>query len=214
MIATFIRNQLVGLGTALLIAHGALAQDDGANAEAGARQTLQIEVQNDTRLPDGKSAFIEGTTDAIGQKFLLEGTEVTQPIIVGVYTEHPDDDVRVQIVKDHWDRPEREASTAGSGKAEFEFRTFDGFKLNISAPQETAYQLVVWVGNEPPLAIPSIASPASTFTDPAASANADRDGPSASHAGISLSPLELALIGMLVLVGGVLVALLVRRKSS
>lgn len=211
MIVISIRKQWIALAIALLVAHGAWAQDDGA--EAAARQTLQIEVQEDARLPDGKSAFIEGTTDAIGQKFLLEGTEVTQPIIVGVYTEHADDDVRVQLVKDNWDQPEREASTAGSGKAEFDFRTFDGFKLKISSPHETAYQLVVWVGNEPPLAMPAVATPASMFADSDSQAQTGSEQP-ATRGGVSLSYFELSLIGLLILVCGALVALLIRRKSA
>lgn len=192
------------------------AQDE----EAEERPVMQIELESDARMPGGKSAFLQGDADATDQWFVVQETDVVQPISVGVYTRDPGDEVRVRIVKDDWDKPEREADTGGSGKAEFYFRTFDDFKIGIDAETPTAYQLVVWVGDEPLMAPPSIAVPASKYVEPAAKATDGRPADSSANPaekpdGISLSYLEMGLLALLltIIVGFAAVKLSRRKKN-
>lgn len=192
------------------------AQDE----EAEKRPVMQVEVEPDSRMPGGKSAFLEGEADATDQWFMVQGTEVMQPISVGVYTRDPGDEVRVRIVKDDWDKAEREANTSGGGKAEFHFRTFDNFKIGVDAKTPTAYQLVVWVGDELQVAQPSIAVPASTYVEsatnvndvhPADSSATSREKPN----GISLSYLEIGLLALLLaIIVGFAAVKLSRRKNN
>lgn len=192
------------------------AQDE----EAEERPVMQIEVEPDARMPGGKSAFLEGEADTTDQWFMVQGTDVMQPISVGVYTRDPGDKVRVRIVKDDWDKPEREADTGGGGKAEFYFRTFDNFKIGVDADTPTAYQLVVWVGDEIQVPPPAIAVPASDYVEPPANAPGGRgDGSVASRGakndGISLSYLEMGLLVLLLtIIVGFAAVKLSRRKNN
>lgn len=169
--------------------------------EAVERPIAQIDVSPDPRMAGGESAFLEGDAEAAVQWFVVGDLDVMQPISVGVYTRGRGDDVRVRIVKDDWDKPEREASTGGTGKAEFYFRTFDDFKIGVDAKVPTRYQLVVWRGDEIQVAPPAIAVPASEFLEPANEAapqgGGSAAGRSAVKGGVSLSYLELALLGLL-----------------
>ena len=176
------------------------------------RSLMQIEVKPDERIAKGKSAFIHGETDAIGDKFLVEGIDVMQPVYVGVYTKNADDKIRVRIVKDNWDKAEREENTDGTGKAEFTFRTYDGFKIGIDAKEDTEYQIVVWVGDEISDDLPAIAVPASDYVEREDKTNPDVNSKSDE---VSFSYLELGLIGLvfLLLVGSGVAFMLLRKKK-
>jgi hypothetical protein len=198
---------------------GVLGANAIAQEESEAPPVQTIELQADDRVPDGKAAFLQGETDSAGRRFLVEATEVMQPITVAVYTQKPEDDVRVQIVKGDWDKPVREARTGDTRIAEHNFRTFDGFNIRVDADKPTEYQLVVWVGNELAIPAPSIAVPASEYVEPAAASGQavaqSEDKPAASSGGgVSLSYLELALIIALVAVAAILAVVLLRRKKS
>lgn len=190
--------------------------DAHAQDESEERVIYRIEPAADERIPEGKSSFLQGETDAEGTRFLVEGTGILQPIAVGVYTKNPDSKLRVRVVKDSFDKPERDAATDGEGRAEFKFRTFDSFKLWITADEPTEYQLVVWIGDEIALPIPSVAVPASEFREPAGGATpAGASAPASAGGGVSLSYLELGLIATLLLVVvGFALFIVSRRKAS
>ncbi len=184
----------------------ARAQDSGEEK----RPIYPVEFKDDPRFPGGKSAFIHGTADAIGYRFVVEGTELEEPIAVTVLTQNSGEAIKAVIVKDNWDAPEREASTAESGRADFRFRTYDGFKIGLSSDTPTDYQLIVWIGAPLPVEIPSIAVPASAFQG----ATPVSGDPPASRGGIALSWLELGLMLAVLAMGGAFVALLVTRRKS
>ena len=196
-----------------------------AQEESSEENTVYaIEVKPDDRIPEGRSAFLQGEADAKGQKLLLEGLYLDDPISISVFTEHPGEKVRVRLVKDSWDKPERDAETDDERRVDFQFRTFDGFKIWITADTPTPYQLVVWVGDKVQLPVPSIAVPASDYREgqgassPAAPEDASiatPAAPTAAKAGVSLSYLELGLIAALLLVVIAFGAfLLLRRKPG
>lgn len=192
------------------------AQDEEAKEN---RPVMQIEIAPDSRMPGGKSAFLQGEADTTDQRFIVQDTEVMQPISVGVYTREPGDDVRVRIVKDDWDKPEREANTGGSGKAELYFRTFDNFKIAVNAETPTEYQLVVWVGDEIEMTPPAIAVPASDYVEPATSADGGRAAGSRANSrekndGVSLSYLEIGLLALLLIIGVAFAAVKLSRRQE
>lgn len=189
-----------------------------AQDEAPEENTVYaIEVKPDDRIAEGRSAFLQGEADEAGQKFSLEGLYLDDPIVVSVFTQHPGETVRVRLVKDSWDKPERDEQTNDQQRADFRFRTFDGFKIWITADTPTAYQLVVTVGDKLPLPVPSIAVPADEYVEGhSSSAPAPEAAPAApAGAGVSFSYLELGLIAALLLVIVAFGAfLLMRRKSG
>ncbi|MCY7354273.1 MAG: hypothetical protein LH470_04200 [Lysobacter sp.] len=192
------------------------AQDE----EAEERPVMQLELKPDELMPPGQAAFMQGEADQLGHRFLVEGTALSQPISVAVLTQYPEDKVRVRVVKDDWDVPERDEETGADKKVELTFRTFDGFKLWITAEKPTDYQLVVWVGEPVEAPLPSIAVPASKFVEGQMAAPSRADAELAANVGekpgkISLSRLELGLIVTLLLLGGAFAAfLLMRRKRT
>jgi hypothetical protein len=212
MTSAYIRAGLLYL---LLGSSFAIAQGDAEQAEPEARSLMQIEVKPDERIPEGKSAFIKGGADKIGDKYLVEGIELTQPIHVGVFTKNAGEKVRVRIVKDDWEHAEREENTNDTGKAEFKFRTFDNFKIWVTADQETPYQLMVWIGDEINTNQPPVAVPASEYVEPKDGADTSHNNKAekTSSNGVSFSYLELGLIGAVILLVLGFVVILLRKKN-
>ena len=182
-----------------------LAQDE-APSDAPIVYEMQLSPKPD--FPNGEAVYLQGEADASGHRYSLAGTELNQPIMVSVLTQDPTDDVRVRIVKDDWDAPDRDVHTTGEKRVNLGFRTFDGFKLWVTADKPTDYQLIVWVGAPMEVELPPLAEPASTFVEPEGTG-------AASGSGVSFSYLELILAGVLALVVLALLAfLLLRRKAN
>lgn len=205
----------VSLITALLLA-GSASVHARAPAEEPAGFTLfGLELTPKDDFPNGNATYLEANADAQGQRYSLTGTELDQPILVSVLTRNASDKVRVRIVKDDWDAPDRDVSTAGGKRLDMGFRTFDGFKLWVTADKPTDYQLIVWVGDAMEIALPPIAQPASTFVQKPGVAVAEEPASETSKSGLSLSYLELALGGaLLLMIAGLLMFLLMRRKPA
>lgn len=175
-----------------------------AQADDDATIAYEIELQDDARMPGGRAAFLEGEADADGTRFFVPGTELMQPISVGAYTRTPSESLRLEVLKDDWSKPIRDVVTE-NGRADVHFRTYDGFRLRVSADQPTDYQLVVWVGNEQTPRLPPVTVPASAYVEPAAAPTAaGAAAGSATDGGNASSPLLLILIGVaaVLLIGG------------
>ena len=206
-------SQLVLFACLACILHGAVAQD-AATTEDG--PTLYgVELEPKAEFPDGKAQYLEARASAIGQQYKVDGTDLDQPILVSVLTRDPADVVRVRLAKVSFDEPDRDEVTTGATRLDFGFRTFDGFKIWATADKPTDYQLIVWVGDPIPEALPSVAVPASKYVEPTAAPGSPMAGPgSPAASGVTFSKLELALGGaLLLMILGALVFFL-RRKSS
>jgi len=157
---------------AVLLAALSLAAAAPSIAQAGdgdqVRTVYDIELKEDARIATGKSAFLKGTATPYGHQFQVEGTALDQPISVGLYAVDPARPLRIRVVKDSFGEPVREVQTDAQGRAELYFRTYDGFKLWVSAAEPSDYQLVVWLGEELVAPPPPAAIPASEYAaDPA-----------------------------------------------
>lgn len=221
----------------LLAAACALASPAFAQEEETAPDPVvyPVELKEDERLADGVSAFLQGETDAEGQRFSIAETQVMQPISVWAVSKESGKTVRLRIVKDNWDLPDREADSASTGVAEAHFRTYDGFKILVAADNPTKYALIVWVGKEIDLPVPSVAMPMSEYVKSQAMAKSGSDNagaepsseapaiatPAIAASGsdgnrVSLSYLEIGLIALVLLLcagfGGFVLTR--RRKTS
>lgn len=183
-----------------------------AFADDPVRTIYDIELQPDARIHGGKSAFLQGTATPYGHQFQVQGTELDQPIAVGLYTRDPSHPLKLRVVKDSFKEPVREEQTDADGRIDLRFRTYDRFKLWVAAEQPTDYQLVVWVGDEMPSAAPPPPAvvPASEYVEPPASAKAPVAG---MDGGWSKREIAMAaVLGLVLLIGGGM--LFLRRKPA
>ena len=183
-----------------------------AFADDPVRTIYDLELQPDARIHGGTTAFLQGTATPDGHQFQVQGTELDQPIAVGLYTRDPSHPLKLRVVKDSFKEPVREEQTDADGRIDLRFRTYDGFKLWVAAEQPTDYQLVVWVGDEMPSAAPPPPAvvPASEYVEPPASAKAPVAG---MDGGWSKREIAMAaVLGLVLLIGGGM--LFLRRKPA
>lgn len=202
-------NSLAALLFAATLSAGAVGP---AFADDPVRTIYDIELQADARIHGGKSAFLQGTATPYGHQFQVQGTELDQPIAVGLYTRDPSHPLKLRVVKDSFKEPVREEQTDADGRIDLHFRTYDGFKLWVAAEQPTDYQLVVWMGDERPAAAPPPPAvvPASEYVEPPTSARAPAAG---MGDGWSKREMGLAIVlGLVLLIGGGM--LFLRRKPA
>jgi hypothetical protein len=104
----------------------------------------------------------------------------------------------------------QELVTDENGRIDLHFRTYDGFKLWVSADQPTDYQLVVWVGKEEVLQPAPAVVPASQYVAP------DGSKSLTNVAGVNSGQIPWLKIGLgilvLILIAGAV--LFMRRKST
>ncbi len=206
------KRQTHSLAVLLCAAVLAIGITTPAFADDPVRTIYDIELQPDARIHGGKSAFLQGTATPYGHQFQVQGTELDQPIAVGLYTKDPSHPLKLRVVKDSFKEPVREEQTGADGRIDLRFRTYDGFKLWVAAEQPTDYQLVVWVGNEMPSAAPPPPAvvPASEYVEPPASAKSPVAG---SGGGWSKREMAMAAaLGLMLLIGGGM--LFLRRKPA
>jgi hypothetical protein len=172
-------------------------------------QIWNVELEPDERFGNAHVAVLEAATDAVGQRYIVKGLKVIEPVSVIVVTATADEQVDVALLKWSWDDPpERNGSTRGSGKVQFDFRTEGDLLIDVRSPAETPYQLVVWKGPELPVLIRD------GFVSPKEFARRRRrQAQGATGAGGTSPPLLMAT-GLLGGVVVVLAAVVLRRKAS
>lgn len=112
-------------------------------------QEFRVVPKQDPRVPNGKVMALQGTVGQGGEKFIVEGLGILQPVEVTLLSKDPDADLTLQVCKFDWKKPERSGSTKGTGVQTFKLRTEGDLKIFVASSQgERPYQLVVWVGDE------------------------------------------------------------------
>lgn len=102
-----------------------------------------------TEIRAGKVAGVEGTATTAAQRFLVDGLDVLQPVLVVLTAEQSNDDIRVRLAKWSWDDSQREGSTRGQGVWSSRLRTQGELRIAVWSPESSArYQLAVWVGDK------------------------------------------------------------------
>ena len=112
-------------------------------------QEFKIVPKQDPAVQNGKVMALQGTVGQGGEKFILEGLGILQPVEVTLLSKDPDSDLTLQLCKFDWKKPEKTGSTKGTGIQTFKVRTEGDLKIFVASSQgEQPYQLAVWVGDE------------------------------------------------------------------
>ncbi len=173
--------------------------------EQTTRTVYDIELKDDAKIADTRSAHLKGIATPYGDQYQVLGTQLLEPVSVGLYTRQPNQKIYLRVVKDDWSKPVQELSTNENGRIDLHFRTYDGFKLWVSADEPTDYQLVVMVGKEEQWEPAPAVVPASEYVAPDGSKGVTANG------GFPWLKIALGVLGLLVIAGFIL---FMRRKSA
>ncbi|MEP2057914.1 MAG: hypothetical protein ABJJ05_08920 [Maribacter litoralis] len=107
-----------------------------------------LEFSPDSQNKEVVSAYMKGTTEKDSLRFWAEGTIFTQKIMVTVFTENKNDQVKVDIVKNHWEDSKLSGITKnGSFQESFDTAGKFGIVITSKTPNIPFY-LAVWTGGE------------------------------------------------------------------
>jgi len=227
---TSAQSRATGLTCATLVvvglAFGAVAF--GAAKEPPAKPLALKKVAG---LANGKIAYVVGKTARDGQRFYASNLLVTQPVLVTLKADNPEDDIRLNVTKAQWSKAEREVSTGAQGRVQVAFRTQGEFGLAVSgADVGKPYRMAVWIGDEVKRPMPAVVvakskwkpgAAAAPVTGPAEGAPERRATP-ATHPGTADSApggsgggsLAIwAIVGLLAVIAGLLFALLRKKRE-
>lgn len=118
-----------------------------------------LKPKTNPEITSGKIAMVEGLAGPEGQKFLIEGLSILQPVEINVFTRNPEKKLNIQLAKFDLTNPDKEGSTDKEGEKTFKIRTEGDMKILVrSLEEQIPYQLVVWVGDkvEPAMSSPFI----------------------------------------------------------
>lgn len=204
------------LGTAVLLGLvvPALAQ------EAGAPDAYPLEFAAWDEEPGGSVAAMQGTTGPEGLTFSLSKLTIMQPVSVVVATVDGGQ-LDVELTKLPFGTVEETATTDADGMAALYVRTEGAMGIRVSSEAETAFELLVWVGDpvEPELGQQVVTSYDESRTPGGGADGNEQDAPAAEDAGAEVAspaaPLSLpVLLGLVAVVGfaGVLAGAVLMRR--
>lgn len=177
-----------------------------------------IEPKEDPSLEaGGKIVALEGKTDTVAHRFVVQGLKITEPVSVMVTATNPGDDLQVQLAKYSFDHPDRSGSTKTDRSQLFRLRTEGDLKISISGPQAgMPYQLLVWKGDQiqPPLD-PVLLPPAEyARLAPVSTKGAAAPLSPAVAVTSSTSPVLWVIAGLLFVVVALLAVMVLRRRQA
>lgn len=167
---------------------------------------LKLEASPD--IKNGRVAAVQGTANSTGEKLMLGGLSILQPVAISLIARYPSDDLRLELSKFTTDTAVRTASTKGEGVCTFEFRTEGDVQIKVTSPEgPKPFRLVAWAGDEVAPELPPAFVPAK--------AEAGRLAVADAPGGAGGSPAVLWVIaGALVLCVGLLAVIAFRRRRS
>jgi hypothetical protein len=158
------------------------------------------EYKTDDPRAQGRIAQAFFTQTENTQYYFVRGISIFSPDYVSITTDDPSAGIKISLHKDNWDQAVASGQTGGGGHWETSFKTSGDFGIKVVTDKLPArYSLVVWVGKEVSLRLPS------PFTQSAGLAGGGH--------GFSSNVLLMA-IGVLVIIVAALAVLLFRSKSK
>ena len=119
---------------------------------------------------DGRIYGAELTQTQGEQYFFVQGVSIYSPVYVGITAEDPSARIQSSLHKEVWDKPNVQGQTDSGGHWEARFKTSGDFGIRIAPDKVPAkYAVLIWVGNEIDLPLPS---PFKRTTGPQSSASA------------------------------------------
>lgn len=89
--------------------------------------------------------------------YFVQGASIFSPVYVGVTTNEPANKINVQLSKMVWKNIDRKGSTDEKGRWHETFKTENDFGIMVVPDSKPAkYTLMVWVGDEARLELPSV----------------------------------------------------------
>ncbi len=143
---------IVALVLVCVSASGALAQT-----------AYKLNLEKPDFIKNGKLVMQGGVSDPRRHLTFLEDLSILQPITVVLWTLDNDDDIELALAKDRFDDVILKGSTKGRGAVVHKVRTQGDIRFIVRAVGEPRpYRMVVWVGDEVKLPVPSILVPGKT----------------------------------------------------
>ena len=198
----------------LLIGTTSFGQDEIKMPELDTgKQVYTLKFSPDPKNEEVISAYMKGTTEKDSLRFWAEGTIFTQKIMVTVFTENKNDQVKVDIVKNHWEDSKLSGKTK-NGAFQKSFDTAGKFGIVItSETPNIPFYLAVWTGGERVQNMNTIYRPVSNSNPDLNTTDSLEIKTKSSSDGNSSNILMYVLIGALTIII-VLLALMVFRKKK
>src|SRR5687768_11735519 len=112
--------------------------------------------------PRWKTAILQGSANTEGHRFHIPSLDLLQPVAVILVAPNAADDLTLKLFKDDFTKPLRESSTDDRGIARFQIRTQGDLRMIVSSKEGVkGYQLIVMVGDEVKIPVPSLFVPVS-----------------------------------------------------
>jgi hypothetical protein len=167
--------------------------------------------------PQWKSGMYQGATDSAGHRFVIANLDVLQPVAIMLISAKPEDDLTLRLFRDDFKTPLREASTGDHSTARFQIRTEGDLRMTVTSKQGVKpYQLLVLVGDEVKVPVPSLFVPISYAGAPAptgAAARTAAGAPATGGASSGTSAITWIIAGSLLVIIILLAAILFRKKN-
>jgi len=156
------------------------------------------DYKTDDPKAQGRIAQASFTQTENTQYYFVRGISIFSPDYVSITTDDPSAGIKVSLHKDNWELPDASGQTGGEGHWETKFKTSGDFGIKVVTDKLPArYFLVVWVGKEVNLTLPSPFTPRSVSVGQWFSSN-----------------ILLIAVVLLVLIVAVLAVLLLRSRSK
>lgn len=184
------------------------AQEEIKLPELDAENNVHIlEFSPDKKQDNLFAAYKQGETETDAIRFWAKGTDLVQKIMVTVYTEDKNAQIKVDIVKDHWEDSKINGyTTDGIFQEGFDTAGRFGIVVTSSIPN-IAFHLAVWTTGELKPAMGNLYVPTSLNTT--SPTNQVKNNNSKTD-----NTLMYVLIGVLVLIALFLGVLVFKRKSN
>jgi len=141
---------------ALSIAQPLMAQPFTLNDKIKPTELTLAPYRGANGRADGRmyGAVIAQTQEV--QYFFVRGVSIYSPDVVSIAAENPSTPIQVSLHKEIWDKPNLQGQTDAAGRWDAKFRTSGDFGIRVAADKlPVTYAVLVWVGNEIDLPLPS-----------------------------------------------------------
>lgn len=116
--------------------------------EQAAAGITRLDPQPMAGIQTGRAVVVKGEAGPEGHRFMLDGLSALMPVTVLLRPVTRGERVDMRLSKYAWNQPLREGGT-DADVLKFRIRTEAEFQITVTAPEpDTAYRLLVWVGDE------------------------------------------------------------------
>jgi hypothetical protein len=156
------------------------------------------DYKTDDPKAQGRIAQASFTQTENTQYYFVRGISIFSPDYVSITTDDPSAGIKISLHKDNWELANASGQTGSEGHWETKFKTSGDFGIKVVTDKLPArYSLVVWVGKEVNLTLPSPFTPGSASVRQWFSSN--------------ILLIAIAVLGLIV---AVLAVLLLRSRSK